>query len=85
MSTGEPVYAVVPDTPAPARTGPATAGQQPGRGFGARHPSARASLANLSEADCASLGRAIEAIMQEYVAEYQKAQAGAAAAVLPTP
>jgi aspartate 4-decarboxylase len=47
----------------------------PGRGFGTPHPSARASLANLDEADYARLGRVIEAIMQEYVAEFQQTAA----------
>jgi aspartate 4-decarboxylase len=47
----------------------------PGKGFGTLHPSARASLANLNEADYARLGRIIAAIMKEYVEEYRRAAA----------
>lgn len=56
----------------------------PGRGFDAPPPSARASLASLNEADYARIGRTIEAILQEYVAEYRKAQAAPPVAVMPT-
>ena len=45
----------------------------PGKGFGTPHPSARVSLANLDEVDCARIGRIIRAIMQEYADEYQTA------------
>ena len=45
----------------------------PGKGFGTPHPSARASLANLSEEDYARIGRIIRRMMQEYADEYQTA------------
>jgi aspartate 4-decarboxylase len=45
----------------------------PGKGFGTPHPSARASLANLDEADYTRIGRMIRGIMQEYAEEYQAA------------
>jgi aspartate 4-decarboxylase len=48
----------------------------PGKGFGTPHPSARASLANLTEADYARIGRIIEAIMREYAEEYRMASSG---------
>lgn len=44
----------------------------PGKGFGCPHPSARASLANLDEADYLRIGRIIETIMQEYDEEYRR-------------
>jgi aspartate 4-decarboxylase len=47
----------------------------PGKGFGAPHPSARVSLANLDEQDYARIGRIIRTIMQEYADEYQRAKA----------
>ncbi len=56
----------------------------PGRGFGTLHPSARASLANLSEADYARIGRIIEAIMNEYADEYGKSKAGSPLTLTPT-
>ena len=49
----------------------------PGKGFGALHPSARASLANLNEYDYAAIGRVIRTLAEEYFEEYR--------ATLPTP
>ena len=45
----------------------------PGKGFGAAHPSARISLANLKEADYTRIGQALKALMGDYKAEYLKA------------
>src|SRR6516164_2447596 len=44
----------------------------PGQGFGAPHPSARVSLANLNEQDYARIGRIIRTLMQEYAEEYHR-------------
>jgi aspartate 4-decarboxylase len=45
----------------------------PGRGFGTRHPSGRVSLANLNESDYKAIGRAMRALMAEYVDRYNAA------------
>jgi len=42
----------------------------PGRGFGTAHPSGRVSLANLNEADYRKIGRAIRALIGDYVERY---------------
>lgn len=44
----------------------------PGKGFGMPHPSARVSLANLSEGDYARIGRIVRATMNDYFTEFQK-------------
>ena len=44
----------------------------PGKGFGTRHPSARASLANLNEYQYAKIGRVIRALAEEYHAEFKR-------------
>jgi aspartate 4-decarboxylase len=46
----------------------------PGSGFGARHPSGRASLANLNEYEYAAIGKALRELADEYHAEYLKQQ-----------
>jgi hypothetical protein len=56
----------------------------PGKGFGTPHPSARVSLANLSELDYARIGRIIRSIMQEYTEEYQRGKIGRKRASLKT-
>jgi aspartate 4-decarboxylase len=43
----------------------------PGKGFATPHPSARVSLANLDEADCARIGRIIRSMVEGYVEEYR--------------
>jgi aspartate 4-decarboxylase len=45
----------------------------PGRGFGTQHPSGRVSLANLNESDYVKIGRAIRALMGEFVDRYNAA------------
>jgi aspartate 4-decarboxylase len=45
----------------------------PGRGFGTQHPSGRVSLANLNESDYVKIGRAIRALLGEYVDHYNAA------------
>jgi aspartate 4-decarboxylase len=45
----------------------------PGRGFGTQHPSGRVSLANLNESDYKAIGRAMRALMAEYVDRYNAA------------
>lgn len=42
----------------------------PGRGFGTPHPSGRVSLANLNESDYRAIGRAIRALLADYVERY---------------
>jgi aspartate 4-decarboxylase len=44
----------------------------PGSGFGAKHPSGRASLANLNEYEYAAIGKALRTLAAEYHAEYLK-------------
>lgn len=46
----------------------------PGKGFGALHPSARASLANLNEYDYTTIGRVIRNLAEEYHAEFAASQ-----------
>ncbi len=46
----------------------------PGKGFGARHPSARASLANLNEYDYTAIGRVVRSLADEYLAEFVASQ-----------
>jgi aspartate 4-decarboxylase len=46
----------------------------PGKGFATPHPSARVSLANLNEADCARIGRIIRSLIEGYAVEYRAAQ-----------
>ena len=43
----------------------------PGKGFGALHPSARASLANLNEYDYVKIGKIIRTLADEYHAEFK--------------
>ena len=43
----------------------------PGKGFGALHPSARASLANLNEYDYVAIGRVIRRLAEEYHCEFE--------------
>jgi aspartate 4-decarboxylase len=45
----------------------------PGRGFGTQHPSGRVSLANLNESDYRKIGRAIRALLADYVERYNAA------------
>ncbi|HTI16468.1 MAG TPA: bifunctional aspartate transaminase/aspartate 4-decarboxylase [Trinickia sp.] len=45
----------------------------PGRGFGTQHPSGRVSLANLNETDYRKIGRAIRALLADYVERYNAA------------
>ncbi|RKT21372.1 aspartate 4-decarboxylase [Paraburkholderia sp. RAU2J] len=45
----------------------------PGRGFGTAHPSGRVSLANLNESDYRKIGRAIRALLADYVERYNAA------------
>jgi aspartate 4-decarboxylase len=45
----------------------------PGRGFGTPHPSGRVSLANLNESDYRKIGRAIRALLGDYVERYNAA------------
>ena len=45
----------------------------PGRGFGTAHPSGRVSLANLNESDYRKIGKAIRALMADYVERYNAA------------
>jgi hypothetical protein len=52
----------------------------PGKGFGTPHPSARVSLANLSEPDYVRIGRIILSVMEEYAGEYRSAETGLAVA-----
>ena len=54
----------------------------PGKGFGALHPSARASLANLNEVDYVAIGRVIRALADEYFEEYRATLPTAPAAKL---
>lgn len=44
----------------------------PGEGFGARHPSGRASLANLQEYQYAAIGRSLRKLADEYYEEFRK-------------
>lgn len=46
----------------------------PGKGFGALHPSARASLANLNEYDYTAIGRVIRKLAEEYHTEFVASQ-----------
>lgn len=52
----------------------------PGKGFGATHPSARASLANLNEYDYTTIGRIIRTLAEEYHAEFTASQSPGVAA-----
>jgi aspartate 4-decarboxylase len=52
----------------------------PGKGFGALHPSARASLANLNEYQYVKIGEVVRSLAEEYFEEFQKAGAAAAKA-----
>ncbi|KVD73017.1 aspartate 4-decarboxylase [Burkholderia sp. ABCPW 14] len=45
----------------------------PGRGFGTKHPSGRASLANLNESDYRKIGRAMRKLIEEYVDRFNAA------------
>jgi aspartate 4-decarboxylase len=45
----------------------------PGRGFGTRHPSGLASLANLNESDYRKIGRAMRKLIEEYVERFNAA------------
>jgi aspartate 4-decarboxylase len=49
----------------------------PGRGFGTPHPSGRVSLANLNESDYRAIGRAIRALLADYVERYNAATGNA--------
>jgi aspartate 4-decarboxylase len=49
----------------------------PGKGFGARHPSARASLANLNEYDYVKIGSVIRSLADEYFSEFARLRAAA--------
>jgi aspartate 4-decarboxylase len=42
----------------------------PGKGFGTRHPSARASLANLNECDYTKMEHIVRKIADEYYKEF---------------
>lgn len=44
----------------------------PGRGFGTKQPSGRASLANLNEYEYAQIGQALRRLADEYYAEFKK-------------
>ncbi len=44
----------------------------PGSGFGTAHPSARVSLANLTEVEYTRIGHALSTLMDEYYLQYQK-------------
>lgn len=44
----------------------------PGLGFGAEHPSARVSLANLNETDYIKIGKAVRSLMDKYVKRYTR-------------
>jgi aspartate 4-decarboxylase len=44
----------------------------PGRGFGTKHPSGRASLANLNEYEYAAIGRSLRKMADEYYAAFSK-------------
>ena len=46
----------------------------PGKGFGALHPSARASLANLNEYDYTQIGRVIRNLAEEYYDQFKATQ-----------
>jgi aspartate 4-decarboxylase len=46
----------------------------PGSGFGVRHPSGRASLANLNEYQYAAIGSALRKLVAEYYEKYKKAK-----------
>jgi aspartate 4-decarboxylase len=48
----------------------------PGKGFGALHPSARASLANLNEYDYTTIGRVIRSLVDKYYAEFAVSHPG---------
>ena len=48
----------------------------PGSGFSTRHPSGRASLANLQEYEYAAIGRSLRKLAEEYYAEFKKAGKG---------
>jgi aspartate 4-decarboxylase len=50
----------------------------PGKGFGALHPSARASLANLNEYDYTKIGQVIRTLADEYFQEFELRQSVAA-------
>jgi aspartate 4-decarboxylase len=50
----------------------------PGKGFGALHPSARASLANLNEYDYTKIGHVIRTLADEYFQEFRFRQSAAA-------
>jgi aspartate 4-decarboxylase len=50
----------------------------PGKGFGTRHPSARASLANLDEYDYTKIGSVIRNLADEYYQEFAHRPAAAA-------
>ena len=43
----------------------------PGKGFDVDHPSARVSLANLTEYDYRAIGLAVKKILQEYYKQFQ--------------
>jgi aspartate 4-decarboxylase len=49
----------------------------PGKGFGAKQPAGRVSLANLNEYEYASIGRALRGMSDQYYAEFKKEQGGA--------
>ena len=55
----------------------------PGRGFGAQHPTGRASLANLNEYEYVKIGRALRQIATEYYAEFRQAGGDTAGPKLP--
>ena len=50
----------------------------PGKGFGALHPSARASLANLNEYDYVAIGRVIRRLAEEYHCEFESEESSMA-------
>lgn len=52
----------------------------PGKGFGTRHPSARASLANMNESDYTKIGHVIRVIADEYYHEFKLSGTDASAA-----
>jgi hypothetical protein len=46
-----------------------------GGGFGDTHPSARVSLANLNEHECAAIGTAIRRLLDDYYQRYEAERA----------
>ena len=55
----------------------------PGKGFGALHPSARVSLANLNEYDYTNIGHAIRKLAEEYYQNFTATQASRPAQPVP--